>query len=178
MSQLSQTEQENREFLDQLKDRKPVVLNGNVYGEILIADTHGIYIALDVPGFDTTPGTGIQLWPSNRGDNQLWGLSPDSSDQGYYFIVNKHSGLVLDVPAGSTDNNVQVMQWRFQRNDSQKWAIYDSGKTILSAKLYWIFNKQSRKLLDSRGGLPYRNGSAVIQATPDASRSQTWVIRQ
>jgi hypothetical protein len=58
---------------------------------------------------------------------------PDNVDPVYYYIVNKHSGLVLDVRGGSTNSNTQVMQWRLLATTAR------SGQSnMISTEPVWI----------------------------------------
>ena len=103
-----------------------VSIAGAKAGNVFIKDIDPNHNSvLDVPNASTAPGTGIQLFHffGAGGDNQIWTFKPTGDNDGSFFIVNKHSGLVLDVPSSSTDDGVQLIQFSPQGGNNQKWFV-------------------------------------------------------
>src|SRR5262249_60295785 len=43
--------------------------------------------------------------------------------EGYYQLINQHSGLLLDVSGASTDAGANVVQWHDNAGASQQWSL-------------------------------------------------------
>lgn len=64
-------------------------------------------LVLDIVDDKNIPGTGVQTWPSNGGDNQKWRLTTD----GYLESAKKTrdgKDLVFEVCGGETKNGTGV----------------------------------------------------------------------
>jgi len=70
----------------------------------------------------STSGAIMEIWPHNGEAYQKWTFN--SLGNGYYSIVNYHSGLALSVPAGQTGTaDVSLVQEAYNGYDRQKWKI-------------------------------------------------------
>jgi hypothetical protein len=84
---------------------------------------------LDVENWGTADGDRVHQWiykeppeaDPGHNNNQRWRL--ESVDEGYYRIVNKHSGKVFDVEGRGTGSGLFIVQWADLDNDSQKWEF-------------------------------------------------------
>jgi hypothetical protein len=103
----------------------------------------------DVPESSKNPGTGIWLYGSNQGFNQVWDFYLQGD--GSWVIYNEASGLVLDMANSSTDDGTQVIQWGNTDGDNQKWLLLDDSgnqlRNIEDVAHVQIVNKHSGKPL-------------------------------
>lgn len=123
---------------------------------------------LDVPQLSTTPGVGLEQFPANNGDNQLWKISaPDG--QGYVTIQNKNSGLLVGVAFQSTAAGARVIQFTADGNDSQKWLIVNNGTFVT------IQNKHSGLVMNVQGAAQQER-APIIQWPSVGADNEHWFI--
>jgi hypothetical protein len=92
---------------------------------------------------------------------------------GYFNIVNVHSGEALDNTGGSTANGTQMQQWSLigVGNANQQWRIVSAG-----GGLSLIINRTSGHALDLRDGNT-ADGAAIQQWEPASMNpNQRWRI--
>jgi hypothetical protein len=172
-----------------------VSIAGAKAGNVFIKDIDPNHNSvLDVPNGSTAPGTGIQLFHffGAGGDNQIWTFKPTGDNDGSFFIVNKHSGLVLDVPSSSTDDGVQLIQFSPQGGNNQKWFVMlrptGSGDVQLepfsgsiSAAVTnqfgsaFLVNKNSRKFVDIEGN-SLQDGTHILQFSATFGTNQQFLF--
>src|SRR5689334_6588059 len=81
---------------------------------------------LDMPASSTVPGTAVEQWTCNGGDNQKFQLTPVS---GGYEITVKNSALQLDVAGGpsATQNGASIIQWPFWGGTNETWSAVQNA---------------------------------------------------
>ena len=71
---------------------------------------------LDVSGFSTAPGTGVQQWACHGGVNQQFAIEPFGD---YYKIRVRNSGLYFDITGFSLNNSARLQQWTWNGGSNQ-----------------------------------------------------------
>ncbi|MGW8352343.1 RICIN domain-containing protein [Streptomyces wedmorensis] len=74
---------------------------------------------LEVGGWSTANGAGVNQWACHDGNNQKWLGVPHGEGR---LIYNAHSGKCLEVKGWSTANGAQIGQWDCHGGDNQVWA--------------------------------------------------------
>jgi mannan endo-1,4-beta-mannosidase len=79
--------------------------------------------ALDVSDASMTDGGNTQLWSYVGAANQQWRI--ENIGDGYYRLINRHSGKALDVAggAGMLDDGANVQQWTPNGQTNQHWRF-------------------------------------------------------
>jgi hypothetical protein len=174
-----------------------VSIAGAKAGDVFIKDTDPNHtFVFDVPNASTAPGTGIQLFHffGAGGDNQKWTFKPTGDNDGSFYIVNKHSGLVLDVPDSNTDDGVQLIQFGQNGGDNQKWfvkvrlpfgnhgefqfRVFAGPISSAVTKQFGpaiIVNKHSNKVIDIQGG-SLQDGTHILQFSPNGGNNQLFLF--
>ncbi len=125
-------------------------------------------LVLDIIDDKNNPGTGVQMWPSNGGNNQKWRLTSD----GYIESAKKSpdgKDLVLDVCGGETKNGTGIQIWTKNGKNHQKWQWGANGTLISLAtgKVMEIaganFGKSARVQISDANG---NNGQSWVIPTP------------
>jgi hypothetical protein len=133
---------------------------------------------LDVPGFATKDGIGVQQYDYNGGANQQWQLFPvDNTDGNYYVIKNRHSGKVLDVAGASAADQAKVQQFKFHGGANQQWRLATTagGLFPLGGSYFKIVNRHSEKVLDIPGGSA--DSQVPLQQFEDhGGQNQQWLV--
>ncbi len=116
---------------------------------------------IDDPNWSQNPGTQIDQWSENDGDNQKWEAVPSTgANAGYDTIVNRDSGLCLDVYGSETTEGAPVIQWTCTGNTNQQWKITESPDSSLPGGYEITFtNKNSGLNLAASGG---QQGAGMI----------------
>ena len=119
----------------------------------------------DDPSFSGSPGTNVQLYPSNGGSNQKWTLT--SVGNGYYTITNQASDLLLQDPASNTTPGTKLVQSSSSGGTNQKWLITISGAGFI------ITNRFSGLVIDPSADTKTTD---IVQATATGASNQVWFI--
>lgn len=116
---------------------------------------------IDVVGFGTGNGSGIQIWDCSPGPttNQVWTYDPYAQS-----FVGEDSGRCLDVAGGGTANGTPVHLWDCHGGPNQRWELWGDG-TVRSVA--------SGKCLDVSGA-GTGNGSAVQIWDCHGGSNQIW----
>ncbi|WP_051226672.1 RICIN domain-containing protein [Butyrivibrio sp. MC2013] len=77
--------------------------------------------ALDMGGWSTENGGNLIMWDNNNTANQRWYIT--SIDNGYSFLINKHSNKAMDVADVSTAAGANVHQWDYVAGANQQWKF-------------------------------------------------------
>lgn len=86
---------------------------------VLTSTIHGK--ALDMDGYPTENGGNAHIWDNGNTSNQRWYITP--VDNGYTFLINKHSNKCLEVSGWSTTDGGNVQQWDYFAQTSQQWKF-------------------------------------------------------
>ncbi|MBX9422254.1 RICIN domain-containing protein [Streptomyces lateritius] len=122
---------------------------------------------LEVGGWSTANGAGVNQWACHVGNNQLWMGVPHGSGQ---LIYNKNSGKCLEVKGWSTANGAQIGQWDCHGGANQQWNVYEAdGEDRTSV----LVNVNSGKCLEI-GGWRTDNGAPATQWDCHWGDNQTW----
>lgn len=117
---------------------------------------------LDVPGWSTRNGAGLDAWDCRHQNNERWiPVGPFSGRGGHsvFLIKNAHSGKCINDPGYSRANGTRLVQWTCRRSDSNsQWYEQDVGSSVI------LHNAYSGKCLNIAGSST-RNGSWLIQYT-------------
>jgi hypothetical protein len=127
-------------------------------------------LALDVPNDSTADQVIIQQFGFHGRLNQQWRVT--HLGDGYYSIVNVHSGKALDVPGGSGVVGEKIQQYTYHGGPNQQWRISSS----ISPGTCWITNRQTGLRLD----IPFGSetpGVQLQQYNPHDRANQTWRFR-
>jgi hypothetical protein len=135
------------------------------YYEIVNA---GSGMVLEVPGFSTSSGTGLDQWIANGGANQQWTIS--NVVGGAYQILNCYSSLAVEVYNQSATNGATVDQWAWWGGASQQWMF-----SSLSNGFYEIINNNSGLALEVSGAST-ADGGAIDQSAWNGAANQQWLI--
>ncbi len=99
----------------------------------------------------------------------VWTVEYDGN--GYYYIIDKESGLALQMPDGSNKQNVRPTLTERSDDRNQLWNIIE-----LSEGLYRIAPKCAPQMALCINGSSKNNGAYVVQRTYDAGDSQKWLF--
>ncbi|MFE0511355.1 RICIN domain-containing protein [Streptomyces sp. NPDC058964] len=117
---------------------------------------------LDVPGWSTRNGTGLDAWDCQHQNNERWiPVGPFTGRGGHivFLIKNAHSGKCINDPGYSRANGTRLVQWTCRRSDSNsQWYEEDIGSYVI------LHNAYSGKCLNIAGAST-RNGAWLIQYT-------------
>jgi hypothetical protein len=87
---------------------------------------------------------------------------------GWFSLVNRHSGKALDVLGSSTADGADVVQWSPHGGANQQWRFVDSG-----GGWYRLVNRHSGRALDVLG-FSTAAGADVVQWTDLNGTNQQW----
>lgn len=90
---------------------------------------------------------------------------------GFYSIMNKHSGKYLDVQGAGLENKTNVWQYEKNGSDAQQWAIYDAG----DQKSFWIQSRCNGFYLD-RNNAETKNKTNVQVHVQNGTEAQKWLF--
>lgn len=86
---------------------------------VITSTIHGK--AIDMEGWSTENGGNVHVWDNYNAANQRWYIN--SVDNGYCFLMNKHSNKCLEVSGWSTIDGGNVQQWDYLEQTSQQWLF-------------------------------------------------------
>ncbi|MFQ9514879.1 MAG: RICIN domain-containing protein [Eubacterium sp.] len=92
------------------KDDSTYVLTSAIHGK-----------ALDMDGWSKENGGNAIIWDNNNTDNQRWYIT--YVEDGYSFLINKHSNKSLEVGGWSTAAGGNVQQWDYFAQANQQWKF-------------------------------------------------------
>ena len=130
---------------------------------------------VDVPGWDDTNGTNIQIYDCNGGSNQQWQFWPDGTVR-----PTLNTNKCLDLPGGQTDNGTPIQIYDCNGGSNQQWTQGISGALRgLGGKCVDVpgFDTTDGTLLqyyDCNGG--YAN-QKFVRAALAAGMSQFWNLK-
>ncbi|MGW5481516.1 RICIN domain-containing protein [Streptomyces sp. NPDC004008] len=111
---------------------------------------------LDVPGWSTRNGTGLDAWDCKHQSNERWiPVGPFTGRRGHtvFLIENAHSGKCINDPGYSRADGTRLVQWTCRRSDSNsQWYEQDVGSSVI------LHNAYSGRCLNIAGAST-RNGS-------------------
>jgi hypothetical protein len=99
------------------------------------------------------------------GANQQWSLQ--STGDGYYKLIARHSGKALTVSSTSSTTR----QYGYQGSDSQKWKVESLGNGY-----YKITSKAGGRALDVERAYAH-DGALVMVWTYSGAYNQQWRLR-
>jgi Ricin-type beta-trefoil lectin domain-like len=91
-------------------------------GQVWIMSNQNSGLVADDPGLSTEPGTSVDQWGYNAGDNQSWVITADS---GAFTIASRYNGLCLTATSGNPSE--PVVQDTCDGGDSQQWQLTWTG---------------------------------------------------
>lgn len=95
---------------------------------------------------------------------------PGSPFPGYYYIVNRNSGMVLDITGGSTSNGALAIQWPVAGGFNQQWQL-----VAQSDGSYKLVNRNSSEVLDNPNSSTTA-GTQLDQWADTTSSNQWWKL--
>ncbi|MBX9422257.1 MULTISPECIES: RICIN domain-containing protein [Streptomyces] len=119
---------------------------------------------LEVGGWSTADGAGVNQWDCHDGDNQKWLAVPYG---GGNLIYNKNSGKCLEVKGWSTANGAQIGQWDCHGGANQQWKVHQGYHHFA------LINVNSGKCLEI-GGWRGDNGAPATQWDCHWGENQFW----
>ncbi|MCX5195151.1 RICIN domain-containing protein [Streptomyces sp. NBC_00249] len=120
---------------------------------------------LEVGGWSTANGAGVNQWDCHPGANQEWFGAPYG---GGYLIYNRHSGKCLEVQGWSKANGATIGQWDCHGGANQQWRVPNPGEFVLT-----LVNVNSGKCLEI-GGWRTDNGAPATQWDCHGGDNQAW----
>ncbi|MCX5195152.1 RICIN domain-containing protein [Streptomyces sp. NBC_00249] len=120
---------------------------------------------LEVGGWSTADGAGVNQWDCHDGNNQKWLAVPYGSGA---LIYNAHSRKCLEVKGWSKANGAQIGQWDCHGGANQQWQIRSGGYP------FSLVNVNSGKCLEI-GGWSYDNGAPATQWDCHWGENQSWL---
>ncbi|MGB5596652.1 MAG: RICIN domain-containing protein [Crocosphaera sp.] len=108
---------------------------------------------------------------ANGNDSQVWLL--EDAGEGYYFIRNKHNGLVLTVKSALTNASVQdVFATIKHGGDAQLWQTVENGDGY-----YHIVSKANDKVLDVTGASQDDGANIIVYPQKSSGQdNQLWQL--
>ncbi|MFE7627427.1 RICIN domain-containing protein [Streptomyces sp. NPDC057509] len=121
--------------------------------------------AIDVPAHSTAPGTQLNGWAWNGGDNQKWDVTANAD--GTYTLRNVESGLCAEVYKNSRAAGAAIDQWTCSGDANQRWTATPTtgGHTLTS--------KSSGLLLTAPSPA---DGALLTQEAASATAVQAWAF--
>ncbi|MEX0171257.1 RICIN domain-containing protein [Streptomyces sp. LMG1-1-1.1] len=119
---------------------------------------------LEVGGWSTDNGAGVNQWACHDGNNQLWAVVPYGAGN---LVYNAHSGKCLEVKGWSTANGAQIGQWDCHGGANQQWTVSTSNHH------FSLVNVNSGKCLEI-GGWRTDNGAPATQWDCHWGENQRW----
>ncbi|MFE0650363.1 RICIN domain-containing protein [Streptomyces sp. NPDC059534] len=120
---------------------------------------------LEVGGWSTANGAGVDQWACHDGNNQKWLGVPHGEGR---LIYNAHSGKCLEVKGWSTANGAQIVQWDCHGGANQQWKTDVLGEGVLR-----LINVNSGKCLEI-GGWRTDDGAPATQWDCHGGDNQVW----
>ena len=137
------------------------------YHYITNANTSGNTFHLDDLDWSLDEGKEVIAYPGGGSGCEQWHIR--YVGEGYYTIINRHSGLCLEVLDGNTANAASVVQKKVDENNAQLWKLVPANHAVDatapavptglkataqsgSVKLTWTANSDS----DIYGHMVYR----------------------
>ncbi|EEP73574.1 large secreted protein [Micromonospora sp. ATCC 39149] len=124
--------------------------------------------AADISGGSTAAGAQLIQWSTGTGPNQQFDFLP--SDDGYYRIRARHSGLVLQIASNST--GADINQQPDTNAASQQWRLVEYGGDVVS-----LVNRQSGLAMDVWQAST-ADGARISQWTPTSSTNQQFQLQR
>ncbi|HEX5684250.1 MAG TPA: RICIN domain-containing protein [Ideonella sp.] len=124
---------------------------------------------MDVPGYSTTPGTGLVQWACGDGANQQW--AADDLGNGYLRLKVGHSGMCVDLASQSTSNGVAIVQAPCGAGTSQQWLKKKTDNGYFRLK-----SRYSGRCIEAKGANT-DDGAKLVQYACDADTNQQWRYR-
>ncbi|MFI1977823.1 MULTISPECIES: RICIN domain-containing protein [Streptomyces] len=119
---------------------------------------------LEVGGWSTADGAGVNQWDCHEGNNQKWLAVPYG---GGNLIYNANSNKCLEVRGWSTANGAQIVQWECHGGANQQWRIHNGNYHFA------LINVNSGKCLEI-GGWRDDNGAPATQWDCHWGENQFW----
>lgn len=95
---------------------------------------------------------------------------PGSPFPGYYYIINRNSGMALDITGASTTAGALAIQWPVAGSFNQQWQL-----VLQSDGSYKLINRNSGMVLDNPGSSTTA-GSQLDQWDDTTSSNQWWQL--
>jgi len=76
---------------------------------------------LEVGGLSRADGGNVGIWSDADAPQQHWAVTP--TGDGYFFLINRYSGLCLAVDEGSTADGANIEQQPYASLTRQQWRI-------------------------------------------------------
>jgi hypothetical protein len=121
---------------------------------------------LEVGGWSTANGAGVNQWDCHVGANQSWAGTPYGSG---YLIYNSNSGKCLEVKGWSKANGAAIGQWDCHGGVNQQWMVRFEGAGDIAT----LVNVNSGKCLEINGWRT-DNGAPATQWDCHWGDNQTW----
>ncbi|MER5710158.1 glycoside hydrolase N-terminal domain-containing protein [Streptomyces sp. NPDC002122] len=124
--------------------------------------------AIDVPGADTSAGTGLIQYTPGSAANQRFRFVPVGG--GLHEILTTHGAtpLAWDVSGGTSAEGAKLVQWHPTHATNQQWRITDTGDGHVT-----LTCARSGKALGVTGGST-ADGATIEQQTADGGTGQQW----
>ncbi|MCX5192373.1 RICIN domain-containing protein [Streptomyces sp. NBC_00249] len=122
-------------------------------------------MCLEVGGWSTANGAGVNQWNCHTGANQQWA---GVEYGGGYLIYNRHSGKCLEVRDWSKANGATIGQWDCHGGANQQWSPRYAGEYLVT-----LVNVNSGKCLEI-GDWRTDNGAPATQWDCHNGLNQLW----
>lgn len=126
---------------------------------------------LDVKSQSKSNRASIQLWSDTGNNNQKWQLT--YLGNGYYKIINCHSGKSLDVTGKSKKSKIYLQQWTYSKNNNnpaQLWRLH-----YITKDTFYLQSKLGT-YVDAKDGKS-KNGTRIWTYTLNGSKAQQWIFK-
>lgn len=129
---------------------------------------------LDVPAWNDTNQTNVQLYDCNGGTNQQWQFWSDGTVRPA-FNTNK----CLDLPAWQTANNTPIEIYDCNGGSNQRWTLNANGELLgfgnkcVDVPAFQTTNGTNLEYYDCNGG----SNQMIMRAPPISGISQFWNLK-
>ncbi|WP_407383829.1 RICIN domain-containing protein [Ruminococcus sp.] len=127
-------------------------------------------MALDVYGAETKDEANIQLYSNLHSPEQTFSIS--YINNGYYKIMNTHSGKSLDLKAAKCISGTSIQQFHYENVPQQQWIIKPT-----SSGYYNIISKKGGLYLDVTGA-EAKDQTNIQGYIGNDSAAQRWKLRR
>lgn len=121
---------------------------------------------MDIDSGSIEPAAPVIQWTRNDRPNQQFRFV--ESNDGFYRVIGRQSGLALDLYERNLADGADIVQWEDLNRQNQQFQLHDMGNDHVR-----LVNRLSGKALTPADGATDA-GTRLSQYTPNSSADQQW----